>query len=156
MDGIKVLQLETAAGAAIRVLIILYTFSYTVLSTKFIFFLKLFVEFKNWSSYPFHLMSTSSSIMPLVSMCPDLDSFQWRQLQICFLSRLASSLTLRIGSWMVIWGSPNRSSPHPLVQSDLYILEDGFVIRNVARTNPANPSIELGPEFKKVKIFVAI
>ena len=39
-----------------------------------------------------------------------------------------------------------------LAQSDLYTLEDGFVIRNKARTNPANPSIELGPEFKKVKI----
>lgn len=35
-------------------------------------------------------------------------------------------------------------------QSDLYILEDGYVIRNKARQNPANPSIELGPEFKKV------
>ncbi|KAB1211363.1 UTP--glucose-1-phosphate uridylyltransferase [Morella rubra] len=42
-----------------------------------------------------------------------------------------------------------------LVQSDLYILEDGFVIRNVARTNPANPSIELGPEFKKVGNFLS-
>ncbi|KAG7986285.1 hypothetical protein I3843_03G072000 [Carya illinoinensis] len=41
-----------------------------------------------------------------------------------------------------------------LVQSDLYILEDGFVIRNKARTNPANPSIELGPEFKKVGNFL--
>lgn len=39
-----------------------------------------------------------------------------------------------------------------LLQSDLYTLEDGFVIRNKARTNPANPTIELGPEFKKVSI----
>jgi UTP--glucose-1-phosphate uridylyltransferase len=30
-------------------------------------------------------------------------------------------------------------------------LVDGFVTRNPARANPANPSIELGPEFKKVK-----
>lgn len=37
-----------------------------------------------------------------------------------------------------------------LLQSDLYTLVDGFVIRNKARANPANPSIELGPEFKKV------
>ncbi|XP_074578253.1 UTP--glucose-1-phosphate uridylyltransferase-like [Curcuma longa] len=37
-----------------------------------------------------------------------------------------------------------------LVQSDLYKLVDGFVIRNTARKNPENPSIELGPEFKKV------
>ncbi|MCK1978394.1 UTP--glucose-1-phosphate uridylyltransferase, partial [Jeotgalicoccus huakuii] len=41
-----------------------------------------------------------------------------------------------------------------LVQSDLYTLTDGFVIRNKARTNPANPSIELGPEFKKVASFL--
>jgi UTP--glucose-1-phosphate uridylyltransferase len=42
-----------------------------------------------------------------------------------------------------------------LVQSDLYTLVDGFVVRNKARTNPANPSIELGPEFKKVANFLA-
>ncbi|KAJ1694565.1 hypothetical protein LUZ63_011263 [Rhynchospora breviuscula] len=42
-----------------------------------------------------------------------------------------------------------------LVQSDLYTLVDGFVIRNPARTNPANPSIELGPEFKKVGNFLS-
>ncbi|KAF4365930.1 hypothetical protein G4B88_007874 [Cannabis sativa] len=42
-----------------------------------------------------------------------------------------------------------------LVQSDLYTLDNGFVIRNVDRTNPANPSIELGPEFKKVGSFLS-
>ncbi|XP_077246966.1 UTP--glucose-1-phosphate uridylyltransferase-like [Tasmannia lanceolata] len=42
-----------------------------------------------------------------------------------------------------------------LVQSDLYTLADGFVTRNKARTNPANPSIELGPEFKKVSNFLS-
>ncbi|KAL2317306.1 hypothetical protein Fmac_031182 [Flemingia macrophylla] len=41
-----------------------------------------------------------------------------------------------------------------LVQSDLYTLEEGFVIRNKARANPENPSIELGPEFKKVNNFL--
>lgn len=42
-----------------------------------------------------------------------------------------------------------------LVQSDLYTLTDeGYVIRNPARSNPSNPSIELGPEFKKVAIFL--
>ncbi|GFY94139.1 similar to UDP-GLUCOSE PYROPHOSPHORYLASE 1 [Actinidia rufa] len=41
-----------------------------------------------------------------------------------------------------------------LVQSDLYTLNDGFVTRNPARANPANPSIELGPEFKKVANFL--
>ncbi|KAL3838740.1 hypothetical protein ACJIZ3_023331 [Penstemon smallii] len=42
-----------------------------------------------------------------------------------------------------------------LVQSDLYTLSDGFVTRNPARANPANPSIELGPEFKKVASFLS-
>lgn len=42
-----------------------------------------------------------------------------------------------------------------LVQSDLYTLEDGSVIRNPARTNPENPAIELGPEFKKVSNFLS-
>ncbi|CAH2055222.1 unnamed protein product [Thlaspi arvense] len=42
-----------------------------------------------------------------------------------------------------------------LVQSDLYTLVDGFVTRNSARTNPSNPSIELGPEFKKVANFLS-
>ncbi|KAB2068617.1 hypothetical protein ES319_A08G043700v1 [Gossypium barbadense] len=42
-----------------------------------------------------------------------------------------------------------------LVQSDLYTLVDGFVSRNSARANPENPSIELGPEFKKVSNFLS-
>ncbi|KAL6959686.1 UTP--glucose-1-phosphate uridylyltransferase [Sarracenia purpurea var. burkii] len=42
-----------------------------------------------------------------------------------------------------------------LVQSDLYTLNDGFVTRNKARENSANPSIELGPEFKKVADFLS-
>ncbi|KAL8166683.1 hypothetical protein V2J09_008182 [Rumex salicifolius] len=42
-----------------------------------------------------------------------------------------------------------------LVQSDLYTVEDGYVIRNPVRTIPANPSIELGPEFKKVGNFLS-
>ncbi|KAF3528402.1 hypothetical protein DY000_02043985 [Brassica cretica] len=42
-----------------------------------------------------------------------------------------------------------------LPQSDLYTLVDGFVTRNSARTNPSNPSIELGPEFKKVSNFLS-
>ncbi|XP_077219547.1 UTP--glucose-1-phosphate uridylyltransferase [Tasmannia lanceolata] len=42
-----------------------------------------------------------------------------------------------------------------LVQSDLYTLTDGFVVQNKARANPANPSIELGPEFKKVGNFLS-
>ncbi|KAH9602276.1 hypothetical protein KSS87_015437 [Heliosperma pusillum] len=42
-----------------------------------------------------------------------------------------------------------------LVQSDLYTVDDGFVIRNPSRANPANPTIELGPEFKKVNNFLS-
>ncbi|CAN0913895.1 UTP--glucose-1-phosphate uridylyltransferase [Linum grandiflorum] len=41
-----------------------------------------------------------------------------------------------------------------LVQSDLYTVVDGYVVRNEARKNPQNPSIELGPEFKKVGNFL--
>ena len=37
-------------------------------------------------------------------------------------------------------------------QSNLYTCDEGVVVRNIARTNPANPVIELGPEFEKVKI----
>ncbi|CAI5978983.1 unnamed protein product [Closterium sp. NIES-65] len=40
-----------------------------------------------------------------------------------------------------------------LVQSDLYTVEDGLVTRNPARTAAANPTIDLGPEFKKVADF---
>jgi hypothetical protein len=29
-------------------------------------------------------------------------------------------------------------------------VEDGAVVRNTARANPDNPTVELGPEFKKV------
>ncbi|KAG5607998.1 hypothetical protein H5410_029490, partial [Solanum commersonii] len=48
------------------------------------------------------------------------------------------------------------SSDLLLVQSDLYTLtDDGYVIRNPARANPSNPSIELGPEFKKVASFLS-
>ena len=35
-------------------------------------------------------------------------------------------------------------------QSDLYVVEDGTVSRNSARSNPTNPVVDLGPEFKKV------
>ncbi|KAL2942826.1 UTP--glucose-1-phosphate uridylyltransferase [Bienertia sinuspersici] len=42
-----------------------------------------------------------------------------------------------------------------LVQSDLYTVVDGFVIRNPARNNPANPTIELGSEYKKVSNFLS-
>ncbi|KAK9074865.1 hypothetical protein SSX86_003184 [Deinandra increscens subsp. villosa] len=46
------------------------------------------------------------------------------------------------------------SSDLLLVQSDLYTEKDGYVIRNPARKDPTNPSIELGPEFKKVGDFL--
>lgn len=37
------------------------------------------------------------------------------------------------------------------MQSDLYTVVDGLVVRNPARSKPENPSISLGPEFKKVQ-----
>lgn len=40
-----------------------------------------------------------------------------------------------------------------LLQSDLYTSDDGILVRNPARDNPVNPSIELGPEFEKVNDF---
>ncbi|KAG1359512.1 putative UTP--glucose-1-phosphate uridylyltransferase [Cocos nucifera] len=42
-----------------------------------------------------------------------------------------------------------------LVQLDLYTLVHGFVICKRAKINPANPSIALGPEFKKVGNFLS-
>lgn len=41
-----------------------------------------------------------------------------------------------------------------LVQSDLYTVEDGLVIRNPARSKSENPAIELSSEFKKVGDFL--
>eukprot|EP00249_Psilotum_nudum_P015613 c25427_g1_i1 orf=65-1513(+) len=41
-----------------------------------------------------------------------------------------------------------------LVQSDLYTVEDGFVIRNPARIKGENPSVDLSSEFKKVGDFL--
>lgn len=41
-----------------------------------------------------------------------------------------------------------------LVQSDLYTVEDGLVIRNPARSKSENPSIDLSSEFKKVGDFL--
>jgi len=36
------------------------------------------------------------------------------------------------------------------VQSDLYTVVDGLMVRNPARSKPDNLSISLGPEFEKV------
>ncbi|KAK3025054.1 hypothetical protein RJ639_044805 [Escallonia herrerae] len=40
-----------------------------------------------------------------------------------------------------------------ILQSDLYNCIDGVLTRNRARANPANPCIELGPEFEEVGDF---
>lgn len=40
------------------------------------------------------------------------------------------------------------------LQSDLYTYNDGVLVRNTARTNPVNPSIDLGPEFGQVKVYL--
>ncbi|KAK0597100.1 hypothetical protein LWI29_021839 [Acer saccharum] len=47
----------------------------------------------------------------------------------------------------------NSTSDLLLLQSDLYTAVEGRLVRNTARSNPLNPSIELGPEFEKVSDF---
>ena len=42
------------------------------------------------------------------------------------------------------------------MQLDLYTASNGVLIRNAARTNPKDPSIELGPEFDKVKVTLVL
>ncbi|XP_057949642.1 UTP--glucose-1-phosphate uridylyltransferase-like isoform X2 [Malania oleifera] len=42
-----------------------------------------------------------------------------------------------------------------LVQSDLYTIDEGVLVRNKGRKNPVNPCIELGPEFEKVSDFLS-
>uniref|UniRef100_A0A2N9J8D9 UTP--glucose-1-phosphate uridylyltransferase n=1 Tax=Fagus sylvatica TaxID=28930 RepID=A0A2N9J8D9_FAGSY len=49
----------------------------------------------------------------------------------------------------------NATSDLLLLQSDLYTSHDGVLARNSARTNPLNPSIDLGPEFGKVSDFLS-
>ncbi|XP_031251456.1 UTP--glucose-1-phosphate uridylyltransferase-like isoform X1 [Pistacia vera] len=49
----------------------------------------------------------------------------------------------------------NSTSDLLLLQSDLYSSIDGILVRNNARNNPSNPSIELGPEFEKVSDFLS-
>ncbi|KAL6124631.1 hypothetical protein ACLB2K_077143 [Fragaria x ananassa] len=46
--------------------------------------------------------------------------------------------------------SMKKTSDLLLLKSNLYTYDEGVVVRNIARTNPANPVIELGPEFEKV------
>ncbi|KAJ4713634.1 putative Utp-glucose-1-phosphate uridylyltransferase [Melia azedarach] len=47
----------------------------------------------------------------------------------------------------------NSTSDLLLLQSDLYTSAECILVRNTARNNPLNPSIELGPEFEKVSDF---
>lgn len=47
----------------------------------------------------------------------------------------------------------NATSDLLLLQSDLYSTSEGILVRNTAQANPANPCIELGPEFEKVSDF---
>ncbi|KAF7849949.1 hypothetical protein BT93_L0089 [Corymbia citriodora subsp. variegata] len=49
----------------------------------------------------------------------------------------------------------NATSDLLLLQSDLYSAYNGVLIRNAARTNPKDPSIELGPEFDKLTSFAS-
>lgn len=47
----------------------------------------------------------------------------------------------------------NSTSDLLLLQSDMYTSDEGILVRNPARDNPANPSIELGSEFEKINDF---
>lgn len=49
----------------------------------------------------------------------------------------------------------NATSDLLLLQSDLYTCDEGILVRNINRTNPVNPSIDLGPEFGKVSDFLS-
>ncbi|XP_059649032.1 UTP--glucose-1-phosphate uridylyltransferase-like isoform X2 [Cornus florida] len=49
--------------------------------------------------------------------------------------------------------SMSTTSDLLLAQSDLYTCAKGVLIRNRDRTSPANPFIELGPEFEKISDF---
>nr|GEV65019.1 UTP--glucose-1-phosphate uridylyltransferase-like [Tanacetum cinerariifolium] len=40
-----------------------------------------------------------------------------------------------------------------ILKSDLYTCNQGILVRNEARINPANPTIKLGPEFEKITDF---
>ncbi|KAM1140154.1 hypothetical protein ACFX15_039603 [Malus domestica] len=46
--------------------------------------------------------------------------------------------------------SINKTSDLLLLKSDIYICDEGVLVRNIARTNPRDPFIELGPEFEMV------
>ncbi|XVE62431.1 hypothetical protein DITRI_Ditri06bG0117600 [Diplodiscus trichospermus] len=47
----------------------------------------------------------------------------------------------------------NSTSDLLLLQSDLYTFDEGVLVPNDARTSPNNPSIDLGPEFEKIRDF---
>ncbi|CAI0437935.1 unnamed protein product [Linum tenue] len=47
----------------------------------------------------------------------------------------------------------NATSDLLRLKSDIYSAVDGSLVRNPARTNPLDPSIELGPEFEKIDDF---
>lgn len=96
------------------------------------------------------VLPNSSLIMQLVLMYHDHDFFPSKQLQICFLFRFILS-SIITGYYFIGLAFLNKLTCDGLsfLQSDLYTLVDGFVLRNNARKDPSNPSIELGPEFKK-------
>ncbi|GKB67399.1 UTP--glucose-1-phosphate uridylyltransferase-like protein, partial [Tanacetum coccineum] len=46
-----------------------------------------------------------------------------------------------------------KTSDLLILKSDLYTCDQGILVRNEARINPANPTIKLGPEFEKITDF---
>ena len=72
------------------------------------------------------------------------------------LVQVNSTPLLKVIQWPLMWIVHMHwkfEAPLLILRSHLYTLADGFVTRNNARNNPENPSIELGPEFKKVNLF---
>ncbi|XWS58617.1 hypothetical protein CRYUN_Cryun08bG0050000 [Craigia yunnanensis] len=47
----------------------------------------------------------------------------------------------------------NSTSDLLLLQSDLYTFAEGVLVQNDVRTTPTNPSVNLGPEFEKIRDF---
>ncbi|CAI5975028.1 unnamed protein product [Closterium sp. NIES-65] len=178
VDGVKVLQLETAAGAAMkffdraigvnvprsRFLPVKATSDLLLVQVPPCFFS---------ASFPLtpivipRVAVLAPTHQPPLHHCPPLPH------TMCLQCTFPPSLSCLFSPHIPVHTSPvsplvstsqpvtvllsmtRLLSPPPVVcrQSDLYTVEDGLVTRNPARTAAANPTIDLGPEFKKVADF---
>ncbi|CAI5963585.1 unnamed protein product [Closterium sp. NIES-64] len=147
VDGVKVLQLETAAGAAMkffdraigvnvprsRFLPVKATSDLLLVQVPPCFFS---------ASFPLtpivipRVAVLAPTHQPPLHHCPPLPH------TMCLQCTFPPSLSCLFSPHIPVHTSP----------SDLYTVEDGLVTRNPARTAAANPTIDLGPEFKKVRV----